>query len=490
MLRYIIRRVLVFVPTLFIISLLAFVISVNAPGDPVERLLNAADDQGGAAGNRSATEKLKQEKRSELGLDLPIFYFGLGTLADPDTLHKVPDKAHQTMLLRMARKTGNWPATADYFHSLNQAAEKTYLIIPDIGVSEADANQQNEAINRIKFGILGLMETSNETVIEARFDTLMSVASSLALTAPMVPSLQNGKAKYQIVMANKHKWRTYIPTIQWFGYRNQYHRWLFGTDGEGGVIRGDFGVSYQDQQPILTRIGERLQWSFWLTVLSVFLAYLISVPVGIYAAYKKNSVFDRASSVILFALYSLPNFFVGTLLLVLFANPDMLNWFPEGGVENAATFNQDWGFFAKLFHRAPYLVLPVIAYTYSSFAFISRQMRVGMLEVINQDYIRTARAKGLGENKVILKHALRNGLLPIITVFANIFPLAIGGSVIIETIFSIPGMGLEIYQSILNYDYPMIVAVFTIFGVLTLLGYLVADILYALAAPRISYGKK
>lgn len=114
-------------------------------------------------------------------------------------------------------------------------------------------------------------------------------------------------------------------------------------------------------------------------------------------------------------------------------------------------------------------------------------MRIGMIDIVSQDYIRTARAKGLGENKVILKHALRNSLLPIITVFAAIFPSSIGGSVIIEVIFSIPGMGLEIYNSVLNYDYPMIVAVFTLVGFLTMVGYLVSDLLYAVVDPRISY---
>ena len=114
-------------------------------------------------------------------------------------------------------------------------------------------------------------------------------------------------------------------------------------------------------------------------------------------------------------------------------------------------------------------------------------MRIGMIEIVSQDYIRTARAKGLTEKKVILKHALRNSLLPILTVFAAIFPMAIGGSIIIEMIFSIPGMGLEIYNSILNYDYPMIITVFTLTGFLTMLGYLVVDILYAVVDPRISY---
>ena len=135
----------------------------------------------------------------------------------------------------------------------------------------------------------------------------------------------------------------------------------------------------------------------------------------------------------------------------------------------------------------PYIILPAICYTYSSFAFLSRTMRVAMLDVVGQDYIRTARAKGLPESKVIWKHGLRNALLPIITVFANVFPAAIGGSVIIETIFTIPGMGSEAIYAIQNNNYPMIIAVLTITGFLTLLGYLISDILYAIVDPRISY---
>ena len=135
------------------------------------------------------------------------------------------------------------------------------------------------------------------------------------------------------------------------------------------------------------------------------------------------------------------------------------------------------------------MVLPLITYTYSSFAFISRIMRSSMLENLNQDYIRTARAKGLDENKVLWRHTLRNSLLPVITIFVNIFPMAIGGSVIIETIFTYPGMGLGSYEAIHNYDYPTIVAIFTLSGFLTMVGYLVADILYAIADPRISYRK-
>ena len=167
----------------------------------------------------------------------------------------------------------------------------------------------------------------------------------------------------------------------------------------------------------------------------------------------------------------------------------MYSWFPVSGIQDATTFNNEWSWWhwEKLTTQSSIFSTSIITYTYGSFAFLSRIMRIGMIDIVSQDYIRTARAKGLGEKKVILKHALRNSLLPIITVFAAIFPSAVGGSVIIEIIFSIPGMGTEIYAAILNFDYPMIITFFTLVGFLTMIGYLVSDLLYALVDPRISY---
>ncbi|MBL0343317.1 MAG: ABC transporter permease [Bacteroidetes bacterium] len=204
---------------------------------------------------------------------------------------------------------------------------------------------------------------------------------------------------------------------------------------------------------------------------------------------QKNSAFDRGSSLILFILYSLPSFWVATLLLMTFANPDALFLFPASGIKPVMGYPDDASLFQKLYLSLPYLILPLICYTYSSFAFLSRAMRVAVLENMSEEYIRTAMAKGLPFKTVVFRHAFRNSLLPLITMFANIFPFALGGSVILETIFTIPGMGYETVQSIQNQNYPMIVAIFTITGLLTMTGYLISDILYALADPRITFTK-
>ncbi len=491
MLKYTIKRILVFIPMLIAISLLSFIISINAPGDPVERLSKAAGTEGSAEQQSGASKKIKQELRKKLGLDLPIFYLSIGSIANSDTLYRVQDRYHKSNLLALNHQCGNWQVVSEYYHSLI----KLEMLHNEFNIDNIINNDKslsrniiNESLNQSSFEVGSLLETYKKEVLDAKYSKLDKLYSVNPFMSPLKEQFEVVKNARENMLVNTTKWKKLIPAIQWYGTENQYHHWLFGNDkGRLGVIRGDFGISYIDSQPIADKIWSKVWISFSLTFFSIILAYLISIPIGIYAAYRKDSLMDRASSLVLFILYSMPSFFVATVLLLLFANPDYYSWFPVSGIQDPTSFNPEWSFLKKAGHRFPYLILPIFSYTYGSFAFLSRIMRVGMIDIVSQDYIRTARAKGLGENKVILKHALRNSLLPIITVFAAIFPMAIGGSIIIETIFSIPGMGLEVFNAILNYDYPMIITVFTLSGFLTMVGILVADILYAVVDPRISY---
>ena len=491
MFKYAIKRLITFIPMLIAISLIAFIISINAPGDPVERLTKAAGNEGSADEQSGTSKKAKQEIRNKLGLDLPIFYVSITDIATSDTLYRIQDKYHKSNLKALTHQSGNWQVVSDYYKSiLIFQKESQKLNVEEIhkNNSNLELNDINEIINQLGFEIGSLLETSESEIIDMKFEKIKSSIDSNSFLSHLNSNLNTTINNKERLSTESTKWKTYIPSLHWYGSNNQYHLWLLGNGKDRkGLLRGDFGISYIDSQPISTKIWQKIGISFGLSLISIILAYLISIPIGIYSAYKKDSAADRGMSLILFILYSMPSFFVGTLLLLQFANPDNLSWFPVSGIQDPTIFNPEWGFFKKLSHRLPYLILPIITYTYGSFAFLSRIMRVGMIDIVSQDYIRTARAKGLGEKKVILKHALRNSLLPIITVFASIFPMAIGGSIIIEVIFSIPGMGVEIYTSILNYDYPMIITVFTLSGFLTMVGYLVADLLYAVVDPRISY---
>jgi len=268
-------------------------------------------------------------------------------------------------------------------------------------------------------------------------------------------------------------------TFQFNGTKNQYHIWT------ANILKLDFGNSFRDNQPVVDKLKERVPVTLMLNLIAVFIAYLIAIPLGIYSAVKTNTFFERLSTFIVFMLYSLPTFWIGIMLIIFFGGGDFFEVFPYAGLHsNFLDGMTAWERFKDL---AWHLVLPVATMTYGSFAYLSRQMRTGMLEIIKQDYIRTARAKGLSEKTVILKHAMRNSLIPIITILAGFLPALIGGSVIIETIFSIPGMGSLGFEAITGRDYPIVMAVFTISAVLTLVGILLSDILYSFVDPRITF---
>lgn len=262
----------------------------------------------------------------------------------------------------------------------------------------------------------------------------------------------------------------------------QYFIWI------GNMLQGDFGNSFKDDRPVIDKITERLPVTITISLLSFLLIYTIAIPIGIYSAVRQYSFSDRITTVVLFVLYSLPNFWVATLAIVFLCNVEYLKIFPTAGIRS-----EDFdtlGFMGQIKDRFMHLFLPVTISSLTSFAFISRQMRSSMLEVIRQDYIRTAKAKGLSERKVVLKHALRNSLIPIITLIGGLLPAMIGGSVIIETIFSIPGIGQLAFQAILDRDYPLIMAELVLTSVLTVVGILLVDILYSFVDPRIAFSKK
>ena len=260
----------------------------------------------------------------------------------------------------------------------------------------------------------------------------------------------------------------------------QYWRWLRNL----GTL--EFGNSFKDHQPVWRKIAERLPITIQLNAVAIVVIYLVAIPLGVYSAMRPYSVSDQVTTFMAFMLFALPSFWIGTLAIVFLCGGDFLDLFPPGGMTSVG-YSSTWPFWERLWDRAWHLCLPVLVMSYGGFAGLSRFMRSSMLENIRQDYVQTARAKGLSEHLVIYKHVLRNSLIPIVTIMASILPGLISGSVIIETIFSIPGVGLLAYEAVLARDYPIIMAVFTISSLLTLISILISDALLTLVDPRITF---
>lgn len=253
----------------------------------------------------------------------------------------------------------------------------------------------------------------------------------------------------------------------------QYGRWL------GNMVKGDFGTSLiRRGVPVSEMILNRLPNTLLLMVASTILAFLIAVPLGIFSAMRPYTKLDYTVTVTSFLGVATPNFWLGIMMIIFFGVK--LGWFPTGGV---ATLNAPFSIWDRLHH----LIMPAFVLAAADMAALTRYTRSSMLEVLQQDYIRTARSKGFKERTVVLKHGLRNGLIPIITMFGLMLPNFIGGAAITEMVFNWPGIGRLFIESAFTRDYPVIMALTVLTAIFVVIGNLVADILYAIFDPRIEY---
>jgi peptide/nickel transport system permease protein len=255
-----------------------------------------------------------------------------------------------------------------------------------------------------------------------------------------------------------------------------YFKWL------AKALQGDFGMSFQFDKPVMEVIGKNMWISFLLTLVALLISYPVGILRGVGAAVKQYSVFDYTTTVITMLGISLPGFFFAAVLIKIFAFD--LGWFDtslglvSSGMLNASGWELFW-------NQAWHLVLPMVTVVVLSIGGLMRYTRTNMLEVLTADYIRTARAKGVSENAVIYKHAFKNTMIPLVTMLAGLLPGLFGGSMIIEQVFAIPGIGLKAYQALNAGDIPFVMGYNMFLAVLTVLGMLITDVMYVLVDPRV-----
>jgi peptide/nickel transport system permease protein len=536
---YVARRLLLMVVTLFGITIVTYGIITLTPGDPAELQIQQAQMSGSAV---PVTKESIREARAFYGLDKPRFFNTnptrrskaveeiLNDLAegtDADTAKAVERATRMgTVLIEpaveaLAGAAGD-AVQADHCRTVLEAAAAGLApenrpaagqdwatwwagaaLTPERGKSAAhelmNLKQSPQELQR-SVGTLAsptLFEFVEDSSDRQRQAKIIAALSSLhrpkwGLKQGQTPGSPEGQAALDRAAARWTKWwnrdaaveHTDCPWYAWpwrFVAETQYGRWL------GNLITLDFGESLtvEPGTPVRDILARRMPVTITLAGLAIFLSYLVAVPLGIFSAVREKTVADRITTVGLFILYSLPSYWVGNLLILYMTGGDgWLDGFAYRGIY-VAPDDATWGDWIR--GQFLHLVLPVACYTYGSFAYLSRQMRASMMETIRQDFIRTARAKGLGERAVVLKHALRNSLIPILTIMATVLPYLIGGSIIIEQIFTIEGMGQLMWESVLRRDYAIVMAITFVVAVLTMVGILLSDISYALADPRISY---
>ena len=428
MLQYTIQRILLAIPTLLGITLLTFLIMRLAPGDPVDLFLGgAASGEGLSTDHQADMEKTRRDLRRQLGLDQPLYLQYLHWLSN--------------LVLRVEDLSA--------FERGALLADAVLDELPAAARAELTSLEGAERKARFLEHFRGRRPERFDELVESPFwqSRLFSPVQNYAYAGSGLELVQTG------------------------GWR---------------LVTLNLGRSFKDQEPVIDHILDRLPITLEINLISLVFAYLIGVPLGIAIAVEQNSVMDRLVTTGTFMLWSMPSFWVGMLLILFFCNKEFLHWFPASGIQSLDA-GEDWGFWRLLTDHAHHMVLPILASTYASFAGISRYMRTSMLENLRLDYVRTAQAKGLRYRVVVLRHVLRNSLIPIVTLMAGLLPGMIAGSVFIETIFTIPGMGFLAFQSVIVRDYPMAMALFTIGSALSLAGILAADILLKAVDPRIDF---
>ena len=251
-----------------------------------------------------------------------------------------------------------------------------------------------------------------------------------------------------------------------------------------GLVTGDLGRSMADDTPVFDKIASAFWPTLSVNLLGLLLAFVLSVPIGIYSAWHQNGLFDRVGGIALYALYSIPSY-VGAIVLILFVG---VKWdlLPFRGM--VSDEHDSLSFLGRMGDYAAHMALYVICTTYGALAYYSRFVRSNLLEVTRQDYIRTAMAKGLDDHAVVLRHAFRNTLIPFVTLLGLTLPVVISGSIILEFLFTWPGLGRLFFTSVLQRDHTVIMALSTATAVLVLIGTLIADLLYGVVDPRVSHG--
>lgn len=476
MLKYLLRRLLIIVPTMFAIISLSFMISRNTPGDLVEAMASVAvDDQQSSVRSKDEAKRIYRRVKTELGLDGPVFYFSLSSVAYPDTLHKILRRNEKRALERMIGEYGNWDEISRYYHNVCRLEEEAFALeTPD---------SLKPDLNAMKASLSALRYVASRSEIAYNIELIDSVVEKHPeLLAMVATGMDSVRANLAAVESKATRWKLYVPRLHWFGLDNQFHRWI------SKFVRLDFGKSFQDHRPVSSKIREAVPWTVFMGLVSFVIAYLIAIPVGVYSVRHRDTWKDRTVTTLLFLMAAVPSFVTAMLVMTFFCNPEFLYLFPTSGV--ASDGAENWPFWDRLIDYAYHLFLPTIVFSYSGVAFLSRQMRVGMIDNVEMDYVRTARAKGVSERSVIWRHAFRNSILPIITHFSSLLPRLVSGAVILETIFAIPGLGRLAVQASFSYDHPLIIAIMTITAILTLFGVLLSDILYALADPRITFSQR
>jgi len=426
---YLIKRILIILPTLFFISLVTFFLLDILAGNIVENELSKVDWQ------QSPRSENLMEREINIVLekyhfDKPLFYFSITTKSSPDTLYRVFPKEKRLFIKHLTKSFSDKDVAFDFLQSMERINDQQLLY--------------------------GIYQTKNLDELEN-----LILKSDLKSKGELYE-------KFTELKSSGQNYERLIPKFLWNGQENRFHNWI------SGILHGDLGRSISDGLLIKHRVFPALRISGLLGGISIFVLFLVSVPLGIWLAVKSNSL-GRWVPQILYTIDAMPLFWLAELFILFFASNFLFQLFPSFGVGTGESI------------QFSHFVLPVLSLVISAMPVIVIQTMAAVEKQFKKQYVLALRSKGLENKKILNKHILRNALNPLITLFTSFLPATIAGVMIVEYVYSIPGTGLLLLDAIAKYDYPMILIIIVLIGLVKMLANLLADIGYRLADPRISF---
>ena len=437
---YLTKRILAIIPTLLTLSVLIFVLKSYLPDGIVDRYLNEALLKNSSIEQREI-KGLVREIKADLGLDKPIFYFSIRSNVLPDTLNQMYPSGKAVFLEQLLLEYGNPDLVRNYYLLLEEESASNdperSKVIGSL-YSRVDASEVLSFLN------------------DSRIDKNDPIRSAF-------DSMHRGKSY----------WRPIIPSLTWNGMTNQFHEWV------KSVLLLDFGRSIVDNKAVSYKVGRSLINTLWITLPAFLLLLVAGILMGV-TIYQSNPKLRKYQSTVLYALHAMPTFWLSLILIYLFAGQALFNIFPAYGM---GAFREG----ANIISRIPFLVLPVSALFLTAIGYIALQVAKALTDEEDKLYITSLRARGLDQTQILWRHQLKNSLFPIITIYSEYLTAVFAGSLVVEVIFSIPGMGKLLYDSVLARDYNVVIGLVIFIALIKLIANLLADISYKLVNPSVDY---
>jgi ABC-type dipeptide/oligopeptide/nickel transport system permease component len=469
MARYVLIRIFLMVPVFFALATGVFFISDLAPGDRVRDYLDIFGSV--STGSRQVSIADHEKTARLLDLDKPKFYFSIHPAAYPDTLHRIVNENENRLARIFVSNSIPWEITEDIIRKLNQLGKTIESQRPHNPGMALSLWPQYQKMIRSK----------DRTDFESEFASFVTDMTDTNSTVEIKHQIGSLSKIISSAFNTPYPVASFRPQFSWHGLNNRFNIWF------GKVLKFDFGLSSIDGRKVSVKIGEAFPLTLTYVIMAYLFSFIIAIPLGIASSYYRKGKFVRMLVIFMSGFYSVPLFWLSTLAVIFLTTSEvtgLLHIFPPIGV---GFLSPEEPFTARMMKIIPRLLLPALVVAVHSGAYLSMLIKRNLDNEMSESYFISLLSRGISKRKAVLAHAFPNSLLPLITIFTMSFPAAVAGSVIIEVIFNLPGMGRLMYDSILRYDWNIVFAIVLLIGMLTYLFYLAGDLLYQYFNPKIRY---